>query len=206
MSYHHSPVRPVGSPLQSAVGQNRTARSRDVGFRHLLRQSTAETHERTEAVFACFLDAPQEYLTGYLAAQRSALGAMQAKSDSAAPPRCFDILNDLLARLDHDLPHTHLPPMFADSLSPLDPLAVDYLVLGSRMGTEVIRRRCFPTAELNDIPTYFTQASHADIWHAHCADLDSLDPLSDRAARVLRDAEVGFRIFHRAASLYLKKD
>jgi heme oxygenase len=108
----------------------------------------------------------------------------------------------LLARLDRDLPGPG-PALPAFQGAALDPLAVDYLVLGSRLGTEVLRRHLADAAPALPMPAYFRAPPATAEWRALCQHLDQINPESDRAARILFDAGRGFGIFTAAAQAVL---
>ena len=81
----------------------------------------------------------------------------------------------------------------------LDGVAIDYLVLGSRLGTETMRRRLFADHQREAIPQYFLIGTMPELWQRHCAELNNIDVGSDRAATVVQDTKAGFAIFARAA-------
>ena len=76
---------------------------------------------------------------------------------------------------------------------------MDYLVLGSRLGTEALRRDCFEGWHPDDIPSYFRQQNVTPLWRQLCDMLDKIDPASPRAAVILADVRAGFRFFAAAA-------
>ncbi len=176
---------------------HRPAPSHAVSFRQILRQETAAAHEAGEAQFSRFFAAPAQELGWFLAAQAAGLGVL---ARHAAPGAlCAGLLSDLLDRLDRDLARLGRPvrpvrdPDAAQGR--LDPLAIDYLVLGSRLGTQVIDRKLFAETPAEAKPLYFQAPAVGALWKRHCATLDALSPAGPRAARVVADATRGFHLF-----------
>ena len=168
------------------------------GFRSALRRATANEHLATETLFAPFLNDASRRLGWYLAVQRSALWALM----QGCPPEsagCTASVMELVSRLDGDLAAMGVMPRATPAPDRLDPLAVDYLVFGSRLGTEVIRRQIFGDTPVDDVPTYFRAKPRPDLWRIHCVSLDRIDPQSTRASRITRDVKTGFAVFDRAA-------
>ncbi|MEN9061523.1 hypothetical protein [Ponticoccus litoralis] len=164
------------------------------GFRHHLRRATAPQHEAAEAAFAPLTADLGQGLRGFLCAQRQAFATLAAAPSPAQISH--QITLDLLDRLDRDLgPRTDAP----QDPPPLDPLAVDYLVLGSRLGTEVLRRRLLDEMPDVTLPMYFRAPPATAEWQRVCAALDGVTLNSAPAARIEIDVRRGFDIFAAAA-------
>ncbi len=114
------------------------------------------------------------------------------------------LVGELLARLDDDLGAdaggagraVHPAPPLA---RPLDPIAADYLVLGSRLGTEVLRRELMAQTPPVAIPSYFLACPAPQMWRGHCTLLDSIAPTSEQAEHLIRDVIAGYGVFRAAA-------
>lgn len=171
----------------------------DVSFRQYLRNASHPAHDAAELTFAPFLADPQRELPWFLATQWSALRTLQVSAPQGSLLSA-GILQDLLRRLDADLADLRIAPPSPEAARPLDPLAVDYLVLGSRHGTEVLRRRLFGSPDSPPARGYFTKDRDPGAWQALCAALDRVDPDSPRAARILFDTASGFDLFAKAAA------
>ncbi|OOY21194.1 hypothetical protein BMI86_01025 [Thioclava sp. DLFJ5-1] len=179
---------------------HRPAPSHAVSFRQILRHETSAAHEAGEAQFSQFFAAPEQKLGWFLAAQAAGLGVL---ARHAAPGAlCAGLLSDLLDRLDRDLARLGRPvhPVPAPDAEQglLDPLAVDYLVLGSRLGTQVIDRKVFAETPAEAKPLYFQAPAAGALWKRHCATLDALRPAEPRATRIVADATRGFHLFAQA--------
>lgn len=170
------------------------------GFRHVLRSEVAGDHLAVEGVFDPFVKFPQLMLNWYLAGQRSALAALACEGNDDGPGCGAAMLADLIARLDADLARMGTRAVPIDAALPLDPLARSYLVVGSRLGTEMLRREIFTGWRSQDVPLYFRALPAGNAWRAVCAALDGVAPQSARAARIIDDSRRGFSIFARAAA------
>ena len=167
-------------------------------FRQNLRTQTRPEHDATEAMFEPFLRDPARKLGWYLSAQRSGLAAI-CTQPAAKHALCAEIVPDLIARLDHDLADMGRSAVDIPTEWDIAPVACDYIVLGSRLGTEVIRRRIYGPNSNANIPTYFQTPVRPDLWRAHCDTLDHIDPMSEKATQIIIDARRGFDLFKRAA-------
>ncbi|OUD08584.1 hypothetical protein BVC71_13585 [Marivivens niveibacter] len=149
-------------------------------------------------MFDPFLNDPDSNLGWYLAAQRAGLSAL-FRDQKPEQALCAELVPDLIDRLDHDLQQMGRRSYAVVTPGPIDPVACDYLVLGSRLGTEVIRRKLFASAERKTVPSYFQTVSDTNLWREHCAILDQIDPTTARARTIIKDVRRGFRIFETAA-------
>ncbi|WP_200809626.1 hypothetical protein [Aquimixticola soesokkakensis] len=186
-------------PASPEPRARRDAAQTEATFRHRLRRETAVQHAQTEDAFAPFMADPQPHLAWFLAAQRAGLVAVFDSREVASTPGCTALMAQLTDRLDADLAQLGARCVATPPDSGLDPLAVDYLVLGSRLGTEVMRRQLWPQDTGALPPSYFLGGDARDLWRAHCSALDAIAPQSPRAERVIFDSRRGFALFHRAA-------
>ena len=72
-------------------------------------------------------------------------------------------------------------------------------MLGSRLGTETMRRQLFGDRKREEVPQYFLTGTAPDLWRRHCAMLDDVATGSSRAERIVKDTNTGFALFQRAA-------
>lgn len=170
-------------------------------FRHRLRRATRPEHDATERAFAPFLDDPKTNLGWFLSAQRAGLGVLRASASDAAGLLSGETAGRLIRRLDHDLARLGRTFRAVPGGQALDPLAVDYLILGSMLGTETMRRQHFLGWNPADVPSYFQVYDDGPLWRKHCAMLDEIDPDSPRAAALIEWCKSGFILFGQAADL-----
>lgn len=170
-------------------------------FRHTLRRDTKTEHDALEAQFLPFMTTPERHLSWFLATQYAALGALLASRPVAAERMlCGLLLTELVGRLRFDLENRGvIAPAITTPNQSLDTVAIDYLVLGSRLGTETMRRKLFADHQREAIPQYFLIGTMPELWQRHCAELNAIDVGSDRATAVIQDTKAGFALFARAA-------
>jgi hypothetical protein len=107
------------------------------------------------------------------------------------------MLQALSAAANTDLDTLGLPRPAATTLRPVRPLAVDYVVLGSRLGTRVLRRTWLAGKDPRVLAAnlYFSQPEHTDLWRTLCGGLSQM-PGNDPAAQVvLDDVKALFALF-----------
>ena len=167
----------------------------------LLRRETRGAHEATEALFAPFMTQPAAHLDMFLATHLLAFEAMRDARIGAELSEEAQCLPDMIARLrkDCDLRMLHLPE--APVLPPLPSAAVAYLVIGSRLGTEVIRRKLVAGGSDQPLPCYFAPQDTGPAWQALRARLTALRAASAAAIDICAVARTGFDAFVRADAL-----
>ena len=112
-------------------------------------------------------------------------------------------VGDLLQRARLDLATLGVRPMVLDR--PLNrniqPLAVDYVIGGSRLGAEVLKRRwqASPTARSGSGTAYMNAPRHLDAWRSFCEDALTLAADTPYADNVVRDAADIFALFMTSA-------
>ncbi|GGG74106.1 hypothetical protein GCM10011415_23160 [Salipiger pallidus] len=80
-------------------------------------------------------------------------------------------------------------------------MAVDYLVIGSRLGAETMRRTLFKNVSVCDIPTFFAEGHAPELWRGLCLELNKIEHPSRRSERIVQDTADGYALFARAAEL-----
>ena len=121
--------------------------------------------------------------------------ACDGNASEATPSlhRIMATLDEALANVPADAP---LPAPI------LHPDAVAYLVLGSQMGTEMMRRGLPEDQQTG----YFGQDPDMTAWRAFCARMGAMDSTTPEAQRILSDANRAFAIFTAAADSILMLD
>lgn len=92
------------------------------------------------------------------------------------------------------------------ALAPVHPLAVDYILAGSRMGTKVLRKRWARSDNplVQAACNYFSLDSTPGEWADTCARLNTVQTTSVAADQIVRDSRMIFErfvtSFHRASA------
>ncbi|PRY85599.1 hypothetical protein [Donghicola tyrosinivorans] len=164
-----------------------------------LREQTGATHEALDQLFAPFQRDPATYLNHFLAVQLAGFSALLA-----ACPDCdaqvAAMLRNAKSALAQDVADRACFVPQLPAPSSLHPLAVAYLVIGSRLGTEVLRRR-LTDAGVAPMPRYFTPEPYQADWRQLCATLRATPADGALADSVVQDVLTGFNLFTLAATL-----
>ncbi|SDE61233.1 hypothetical protein [Limimaricola pyoseonensis] len=167
-------------------------------LRRRLKSDLAPVHDRLDALFSGFDLRDPDDLGGFLAAHRLAFAAIRPAPGGATGGA---LLDRMTAALDADLAALGRAPGPALPLLELrEPLAQDYVLLGSRLGTQVLARRW---AEGRDprartAGRYLSLPPMAAEWRGFCEMADRLPGDDARAAAVLAEAAALFALFHAA--------
>lgn len=167
-------------------------------FRAQLRDETRTHHDAVDALFSSLDLGARSGMGRFVRVHECAFSSLLPSSDGAA---CRDLLADLVDRLRRDLSR-----LGEEALAPepepapaYHPLAVDYVVEGSRLGTNVLRRRWEASGDpvVRAADAYFTRPHEPVPWRTVCSRLASLPPDGDLAADVSRSTVAIFELFQR---------
>lgn len=163
-------------------------------LRSRLRADTAERHACLDRAISTIDIATR---AGFVRFMQTHQGAFRAV-DAAAP---LPALRDLADRAGRDLDQLGAPEAPApDGAGPLDPLAVDYVLQGSRLGTKVLKRRwqASDDPEVRAADAYFDAPIDPGGWRATCDALAGQSASGPVADRIVTDALRIFDIFRTA--------
>ncbi|SIT03933.1 hypothetical protein SAMN05421759_11188 [Roseivivax lentus] len=163
-----------------------------------LREATQDAHRSVEECFAPFMAAPAPHLDRFMAAQLTALVALRAHGGPGVVSEDAALLDALIDDLSADLAGRVLPGL--PQGRPLLPEAVSYLTLGSRLGTEVIKRRL--TEARLAVPRAFAARPPSLAWQAFRTRIDGLEGDEVALSALIEDARRGFELFRAAAGLH----
>ncbi len=172
----------------------------DTGARSLrrrLRMETRPSHDRVDALFSSLDLTTRAGLARFLSAQRRGFGVLRAAMTTYGLVGRSD-LDETLARLDHDLATLSAPaPGFLAGIDQVLPDAADHMILGSRLGTEVLRRRWSVAREKEVLSAgaYLSAPTDHTVWRRHTTCLDLMPPDGDHADRVVTDVLRLFEVF-----------
>lgn len=169
-------------------------------LRSALRSGTFALHERLDAAASRDDLARLEGLSHFLRLQHAGLHWLQ---QSGAGKHSAGLLAQLCKALDADLRQLGLDPRDAPRAAPM-PLcrhAVDYIVLGSRLGTVVLKNRWSQStdAAVQRCCHYFSVPHQPKLWQDLCADLAAQEPDTAQARQSIADAQ---RIFEQFITFY----
>jgi heme oxygenase len=170
-------------------------------FRRVLKEATRPDHELTDGVMSEFDLRTRAGLSEFLAVHHLCFKSMVRSADAQgetcrAMAQMLGLIENDLSTLGADLP----TPPHPDARK-LDPLALDYVFEGSRMGTKVLRRDWSAAQDpaVRRASAYFTSHAPASRWQDVCQQLSEIDPNSARADRIVADTRTLFALFRKAA-------
>ncbi|WP_375281241.1 hypothetical protein [Pseudooctadecabacter sp.] len=170
-------------------------------FRHILKDKTQLDHTRVDTALSGFDVATQAGLTGFLDIHHACFSQMRIASDNDAELQAG--LTDMIDRIDADLRRLGARPSCATIGldAAVDPLAMAYLVEGSRLGSKVLGRRWASSDDPNVLAAdaYFSLEPVKGRWREVCDLLAAVPPDSTRAATISRDTATLFRLFLQTA-------
>lgn len=165
-------------------------------LRDRLREDTRAAHDALDRGFARFDLATREGLGGFLAAHRSALAALLSAPGEGAD-QAEALRREAVTAVEGDL--QSLGQEAGRDVAPLslDPRAVLYVLLGSRLGLRVLEKRW---AEAGDplvaaAGRLFGLPGQGAAWRRFCAEASAASGKGAEADRVVTDAGRAFGLY-----------
>ena len=171
------------------------------GLRKRVRSALAEDHARVDAQFATLDIQTRKGLATFLQTHRAAFDALACSGSSFAGRIKETHLIDIVKAIDSDLTALHVPILHLPAENyGYDALAVDHIVLGSRLGTAILRAKWMASQDrlVRQARAYFAQPQFKEDWRAHCLHLSSMDAQHDAGQRLIQDARRLFVLFESA--------
>lgn len=169
-------------------------------LRDRLRADTRAAHAALDERVSGFDLATVPGLRGFLTMQARALTALAGVSDGAA---CAPIITSLGARARVDLARLPggVPDTGAAKVARPHPLALDYVITGSRLGTRVLKQRWAASADpaVRGVGAYFGAPDHVDAWRAFCNEASVRAGEGAEADRIVADAVALFYFYDTCA-------
>lgn len=174
-------------------------------FRLLLRDETRAEHERVDRLLSSFDIGRRGDLTAFLGIHRMCFSAMAKVA--AQGGYAHRALGEMLHHIDADLAVLQATDLnrSAPTLGETDPLALDYMIEGSRLGTQVLKRRWAASRDpiVARASGYFSKGPTPGRWRKVCDDLSAVPAESARAARIIEDTQKLFALFHDVSSNWM---
>lgn len=170
-------------------------------LRDRLRSDTARYHRKVDETFSRFDVARRGDLVTLFWAQLSAIEAVRCRS-GAGQESVERLRRDIAAALEVDLDHLGGQKAKPLGLCLAAPLAVEYILLGSRAGTRLLARRWCETRDgrVAGAAAYFKLEPTGRTWRGLCEELSCMPPHGEEADRIVKDAIAIFEL-HQAACL-----
>lgn len=167
----------------------------ETSLRTRLKNDTRAFHEELDDMVSRFDLTTPRGLSSFLHMQSMALRTIEPHAERAAS---CSALRDLLRRADSDLclleTRDRQP---ARVIGPLHPLAIDYVIAGSRLGTQVLRQKWKAATDprVLQADAYFSAPRHVELWKSFCLSTEAMSPLGGVADQIVGDACLLFRLY-----------
>lgn len=161
-----------------------------------LRNGCVDLHARLDAaVSRADLSEPAGYVR-FLGMNACALGAL-ASSGACGKRIGNATLASLATAAARDLKALGTKAPHSGFRRNLSPLAIDYVVLGSRIGTRVLRRRWLESRDkrVRQADAYFSEPESAHEWKDLCTELSGIAVSDTDSPCILEDARTLFGLF-----------
>lgn len=170
-------------------------------FRHVLRARTRDQHDRVDDAFSAMDIQTQDGLRAFLGVHGACFQGMLgvAHSDSSARR----MLSDMIARIRVDLHELGgcIEVRATGLTDGVDPLALDYVLEGSRLGSKVLKKRWGAASDpaVLRANAYFSMPSDASRWSQVCFKLGRVPVDTKQAHDITQDVIRLFTLFHDTA-------
>ncbi|EYD73058.1 hypothetical protein [Limimaricola hongkongensis] len=164
-------------------------------LRSRLRRDLAARHARLDACFSRFDLTTRPGLSGFLAAHRTAFAAIRPAPGGLTGAL---LLDRMIAAIDADLGVLdHAPDAGPAPLRLTRSMAQDYVLLGSRLGSQLLRRRWAAARDpvLLAAGAYLSLPPMAQDWRAFCDRAGALPDQGTEADLVVHEAGQLFDLF-----------
>lgn len=169
-------------------------------FRDRLRQATRPSHQAIDTLMSGLDLADRVDFTRFCRIHLACFTTLARQSGLDAATA--DLLRRASAALADDLAvlGADQAGLTADLPGPVDPLAVAYIIGGSRLGSQVLKSRWSQSAcpHVRGANTYFTMPAEALYWRSVCDDLAGMAADDPRGAGIMADTDRIFRMFAQA--------
>jgi len=150
-------------------------------------------HERLDEEVSKFNLTTPDGFSSFLNMQFCALQTLSVLDRSA---KADVVISDLVERAALDLGKLGSSPRKSSAtIEPVHPLAIEYAVAGSRLGSQLLKKRWEAAShpKVRRANAYFSAPSHIDMWASFCDTTEAMQATGPLADRIVRDAD---RIFH----------
>lgn len=172
----------------------------DNDFRFVLKAGTQRQHDNVDALFSIFDLHQHEDYAHFLSLHARCFAALLVRADEACLTQ--SLLAEMCAALEDDLDslgHANAVGRAGGvGLSePVDPLAIDYVVAGSRLGSQILKQRWAgaKSGSVRRAGTYLGLMHDPALWRTVCARLSEIKADSPRAMHVMDDVCAIFDLF-----------
>ena len=164
-------------------------------LRDRLRDETSEVHKTLDERISEFDLTTLSGLTSFLLSQESAMLRLSLNSENAKSQQAMRVLSKCALC---DLKTLGEAPLrLADANVVLHPLAVDYVISGSRLGTAVLKKRWLASCDpkVRTANNYFGAPTYSELWREFCREATVKPASGANADQTVEDAHRVFKIY-----------
>ncbi|NSX55393.1 hypothetical protein [Parasulfitobacter algicola] len=169
----------------------------EMDFRHVIREQTRTDHDLLDRMITTLDIAQLDDFRVFLQIHHCCFVVMRSRSldQGLSTSVLSDMIDGLTADLEIVSGNRHAVDLPAPSA--LDPLSIDYMVAGSRLGSKILRKRWGASTDpcVQRANTYFSQAIDPKLWPETCRALSAMPPGSARADGIVEDTRIQFQLF-----------
>lgn len=169
-------------------------------LRQRLLQDLRANHERLDEGVSRFDLATRSGLVGFLQMHEAALTGLVPRAPQGA---LREAMGDLPQRAAKDLVALEAPRLTVAAPQEIHPLALDYVICGSRLGATVLQKRWQAGGQAPAGARYMAAPDYIDLWRAFCETARLAPGHGVEADAVLADAA---RLFDHYALCALRAD
>ena len=171
-------------------------------YRHQLRAATRVDHQRVDDLFSALDIARRIDYARFIGVHLAVFEVLRRHLTPTSLTRrqllagLAGLQRDLATLGQRRLEVRHTPAEHGEA-GALDPLAVDYVVAGSRLGLKILKTRWASSSDplVRAANAYFTMPNAASPWPDVCRALSTVPPGSARAGAITRDTKRIFDLF-----------
>lgn len=171
-----------------------------LSLRDHLKRATSANHDRVDSLFSTLDLTTVRGLGHFLAAHRSGFAAMRPSLVASSGLVDTAMLDEMIDAVDADLRglSREAQPL---TIAPVTSDAVDHIILGSRLGTAVLRRQWDAATDplVKSASAYFSLPGAGSLWRQHTERLHAR-PLEDEGSALL--VEDTKRLYHLFETAY----
>ena len=167
-------------------------------FRHYLKTQTDAQHMRIDNAFSDIDISARDGLALFLAVHGACFSAMLDAAEDRSNRQAFLTEMILCIKRDLNVLGASTGDIDIPNLGQLDQLALDYMIEGSRLGSQVLKRRWATSTDQQVIAakSYFSLEPISGHWRDVCKQLSNVPINSQRAARIVTDTQALFDVFY----------
>lgn len=169
-------------------------------LRERLRYDTHVMHNQVDAMVSEFDLTTVDGLSCLLRMQSAALGLIIPHTTEAQSSYAIRDLHERAVSDLRQLKEEVVLP-YDQSVEALHPYAIDYVIAGSRLGSQILKKRWLSATDdrVRQADAYFSAPSYIEVWKSFCVSAEEMQPDGEVADQIVRDADRIFQLYQASA-------